>query len=73
MKEYSKCNNEIDKEYDIIDEVENTLEEIERKYLSSEQNIVRDKILYIKSLLKDLSCSLSGEYEELRRRRLIVI
>jgi len=72
MEEYEIDSTEMDTEYDIIDEMTDTLEEIEKTYKSSEQKKVLDKISYMKFLLKELGYSLSGEYEALRRRRFII-
>ena len=72
MEEYELNSTEMDTEYDIINEITETLEEIEKTYKSSDKEIMLDKISYMKFLLKELEYSLSGEYEILRRRRFII-
>ena len=72
MEEYELNSTEMDTEYDIINEITETLEEIEKTYKSSDKEILLDKISYVKFLLKELGYSLSGEYEILRRRRFII-
>ena len=72
MKDYEIDSTELDTEYDIIDEMTDTIEEIEKTCTNSEQRILMDKISYMKFLLKELGNSLSGEYTELRRRRFII-
>ena len=72
MEEQELDSTEMDTEYDIIDEMTETLEEIEKTYKSADKEILLDKISYVKFLLKELGYSLSGEYEILRRRRFII-
>ncbi len=72
VEEYEIESTEMDTEYDIIDELTDTLEEIEKSYKSSKQKIIMDRISYMKFLLKELDRSLSGEYKELRRKRFII-
>ena len=72
MEEYELDSTEMDTEYDVIDEMTETLEEIEKTYKSADKEILLDKISYMKFLLKELGYSLSGEYEILRRRRFII-
>ena len=72
MEDYETDSTELDTEYDIIDEMTDTLEEIEKSCESSEGKTAMDKISYLKFLLKELGYSLSGEFEELRRRRFII-
>jgi hypothetical protein len=72
MEEYEIDSTEMDTEYDIIDELTDTLEEIEKTCKNSERKIIMERISFMKFLLKELGDSLSGEYEELRRRRFII-
>ena len=72
MEDYEIDSTEMDTEYDIIDELTNTLEEIEKTCKSAKQKVVMERISYMKFLLKELGHSLSGEYEELRRKRFII-
>ena len=61
----------LDTEFDIVDEIMDTVKEIEGSLGSSEKEIVQEKIAYLKFLVNDLGDALSGEYENLRRRRFI--
>jgi len=61
----------LDTEFDIVDEIMDTVKEIEGSLGSSEKEIVQEKIEYLKFLVNDLGDALSGEYENLRRRRFI--
>jgi len=61
----------LDTEFDIVDEIMDTVKEIEGSLGSSEKEIVQEKIGYLKFLVNDLGDALSGEYENLRRRRFI--
>lgn len=72
MKEYEIDSTEMDTEYDVINEMKDTLEEIEKTYKRSDNKDLSDKITYMKFLLKELDRSISGEYENLRRIRFII-
>ena len=71
MNEFETDSTEMDTEYDIINEMTDTLKEIEETYRSG-QNDLLDKISYMKFLLGELGYLLSGEYEKLRRVRFII-
>ncbi|MGD2127016.1 MAG: hypothetical protein PVG99_13105 [Desulfobacteraceae bacterium] len=60
-----------DTEFDVIEEMMNTLDDIDRAFEDSETDSVREKVDYLKFLLQDLGDALSGEYANLRRRRFI--
>ena len=71
MNEFEIDSTEMDTEYDIIDEMTDTLEDIEETYKSGQQDLI-DKISYMKFLLSELGFVLSGEHKKLRRVRFIV-
>ena len=71
MNELEKTATKIDTEYDIIDKMTDTLEEIEEIYRSGQEGLL-DKISFMKFLLGELDYVLSGDYENLRRVRFIV-
>ena len=71
MNEFEIDSTEMDTEYDIIDEITETLEEIEGTYRSGQKDLL-EKTSYMKFLLGELSYVLSGEYEKLRHVRFIV-
>lgn len=63
---------ELDREFDIIDEVKITLDDIDHALENSETSDLAEKVSYLRFLVNDLDDTLSGEYEDLRRKRLIV-
>ena len=73
MNEREIDTTEIDNEFDIVDEMTITLEEMEKTLQGSEnESMLEGNLSYMKFLLKELDNTLSGEYEELRRKRFIV-
>jgi hypothetical protein len=60
-----------DTEFDIIEEMANTLDDIDSALKRAETDAVTEKVAYLRFLLKDLGDVLSGEYADLRRRRFI--
>jgi hypothetical protein len=60
-----------DTEFDIIEEMGTTLDDIDGALKRAETEAVTEKVAYLRFLLKDLGDALSGEYEGLRRRRFI--
>lgn len=63
---------ELNREFDIIEELEKTLDEIEKAFVLLETDDVPDKIAYLKFLIRDLDSLLSGENEALRYRRFTI-
>ena len=63
---------ELAREFDVIEEMEKTLEDIDKAFELSETDDVPEKISYLKFLVKDLDKALSGEYEGLRQRRFVI-
>lgn len=62
---------ETDTEFDIVNELKQALEGIEKAFQKEQKDDFSKKLAYLKFLLKELDDSLSGEYEDLRRRRFI--
>ena len=72
-KEEIDTTTEMDTEYDIVDEMIITLEEMEKKLQDSENvSVLEENLPYMKFLLKELDDTLSGEYDGLRWKRFIV-
>ena len=62
---------ETDTEFDIVNEMKGTLESIEEAFHQGQKEDFSEKLSYLKFLVRELDDSLSGQYEELRRRRFI--
>jgi hypothetical protein len=62
---------ETDTEFDIISELKVALEDIEKAFQQGQKDDFSEKISYLKFLVRELDDSLSGQYEDLRRRRFI--
>ena len=62
---------ETDTEFDIVNELRGALEGIEKAFNEGQKDDFSEKISYLKFLVKELDDSLSGQYEDLRRRRFI--
>jgi hypothetical protein len=60
-----------DTEFDVIEEMTTTVDDIDGALKRAETDVVTEKVAYLRFLLKDLGDALSGEYEGLRRRRFI--
>jgi hypothetical protein len=60
-----------DTEFDVIEEMTNTLDDLDGALKRAETDAVTEKVAYLRFLVKDLGDALSGEYEGLRRRRFI--
>ncbi len=60
-----------DVEYDIIKELETIVDSLEKSLDESDTDGVRDKLPYLRHLISDLEETLSGDFENLRYRRLI--
>lgn len=62
---------ETDTEFDIVNELRGALEGVEKAFNEGQKDDFSEKISYLKFLVKELDDSLSGQYEDLRRRRFI--
>jgi hypothetical protein len=60
---------ELSREFDIVSEIEKSLDEIEKAFELMETDDVPEKISYLKFLIRDLDDLLSGENEPLRFRK----
>ena len=71
MDDFGKST-ELDGQVDILEEVQKALDDLDQAARESRSGIVQEKIAFLKFLIGDLEEILSGEYEHLRRRRLII-
>ena len=62
---------EVDREYDIIDELESTIDEIETTIEEAGIESLSGTLSYMRFLIKKLEDSLSDGFEQLRRQRFI--
>jgi hypothetical protein len=62
----------MDTEYDVIDELKDSLNDIYKAIQESKLEGILDKISYSRFLAKEIDDVLSGEYENLRRKRFTV-
>jgi hypothetical protein len=67
-EEYGKST-ELDREFDLVEELEKTIEDIEKAFEILETDEVPDKLSYLRFLVRDLDSVLSGEHETLRYRK----
>ena len=72
MTEASFRSTELDTEFDMINEMLNTIKEMEDTDGQADIQEMRAKISYIRFLAEGLDDALSGEYHHLRRRRFII-
>lgn len=70
-RDFSKST-EMDREFDIIEEVKSTLDEVDKALEKSETEALQEKVAYLRFLVDDLDDILSGEFEGLRLKRHIV-
>jgi hypothetical protein len=70
-EEYGKST-ELSREFDIVEELEKTVEEIEKAFEILETDEVPDRISYLRFLIRDLDSLLSGDHESLRFRRFTI-
>lgn len=61
----------IDTEFDIVDELKVTVNDLEKELQESGNKKVTEKISYLGFLVNELDDTLSGEYQALRRKRFI--
>jgi len=72
MTEHHSKSTEMDREFDIIDELKTALSDIDEALEQSKTEELPDKVSYLRALVDDLDDVLSGEYEGLRRKRFII-
>ena len=63
---------EMSREFDIVEEFESTLDDIDKAFELFETDTVPDKVSYLRFLVKDLDDLLSGENEQLRFRSFVI-
>jgi hypothetical protein len=61
----------IDTEFDIVDELKATVDDLEKEVKASGNKKITEKISYLRFLMNELDDTLSGKFEPLRRRRFI--
>jgi type I restriction-modification system DNA methylase subunit len=60
-----------DTEFDIVDELKATADDLEKMLKASGDKKVVEKISYLRFLINELDDTLSGEFQTLRRKRFI--
>jgi hypothetical protein len=60
-----------DTEFDIVDELKATADDLEKELKASGSKKITEKISYLKFLINELDDTLSGKFEALRRKRFI--
>jgi len=63
---------ELSRKFDIVLEIEKTLNELEEAFSIDETEDIPDMISYLRFLVKELDDTLSGEYENLRYRKFVI-
>ncbi|MBN1847705.1 MAG: hypothetical protein JW932_03890 [Deltaproteobacteria bacterium] len=71
MEDYSKSI-ELPRRFDIVMELEKTLDEIEKAFELDEINDVPDMVSFLKFLVKELDDIFTDEYENLRFREFVL-
>lgn len=70
-EDYGKST-ELSREFDIVEELEKTIDDVEKAFEIAETDEVPDRIAYLRFLVRDLDSLLSGENENLRYRRFTI-
>ncbi len=70
-EDYGKST-ELSREFDIVEELEKTIDDVEKAFEIAETDDVPDRIAYLRFLVRDLDSLLSGENENLRYRRFTI-
>ncbi len=60
-----------DTEFDIVDELKSTLDDLDKGLKASGNKEITEKISYLRFLIHELDDTLSGKFEALRRKRFI--
>jgi hypothetical protein len=71
MSEEFSSSTVTDTEFDIVDELKATATDLEKELKPSSSNKITEKIAYLRFLVNELDDTLSGEFENLRRKRFI--
>ena len=71
MSEKFSSSTVTDTEFDIVDELKATVTDLDKQLKSSSSKKLGERISYLKFLISELDDTLSGEFENLRRKRFI--
>lgn len=71
MDEYNEST-ELPRKFDIVMEMEKTLDEIDREIEMGNTDDIIDQLSYLRFLVKDLDDVFSGEYDALRYRKFVL-
>lgn len=71
MSENHSSSTVTDTEFDIVDELKTTVNDLEKDLKPSGTKQVAEKFSYLRFLIQELDDTFSGEYEVLRRKRFI--
>ena len=63
---------ELSRKFDVILEIEKTLNDMDEAFSICETDDIPDKISYLRFLVKELDDILSGDYENLRYRNFVI-
>jgi hypothetical protein len=72
MEEVMFDSTEMDTEFDIVDEITKSINDLERALRDTAIRGIPEKMNYIRFLLDELDDALKGDYAYLRRRRFII-
>ena len=70
--EYFADSKELSRKFDVILEIEKTLNDMDEAFSIYETDDIPDKISYLRFLIKELDDILSGDYESLRYRNFVI-
>ncbi len=71
IQEILSDSTELDREFDIIAELKDTVDELDEINGNIKVKNLKEKVFYLGFLIRELEDNLSGEYEQLRLRRFI--
>jgi len=60
-----------DTEFDIVDELKATADDLEKELKTSANKKITERVSYLRFLINELDDTLSGKFEALRRKRFI--
>lgn len=70
--EYFADSKELSRKFDVVLEIEKTLNDMDEAFSIDETEDIPDKIAYLRFLIKELDDVLSGDYENLRYRNFVI-
>jgi hypothetical protein len=71
MSEEFSSSTVTDTEFDIVDELKATVTDLEKQLKVSGGKKITEKISYLKFLINELDDTLTGEFQNMRRKRFI--